>query len=142
MTTATAAPGAEGTISKDAHEAALATARAEGNTAGLKAGAEAERTRIAAIMDHEAAQGRESFARHIAFKTDMAAEAAHGMLAAAPAAAAPAPAAAPEAGLLNEMRGATQAKLGAGAAESGGEHAEMSDVQRGAAEARRLLGKS
>ncbi|XYD10150.1 hypothetical protein R1A27_06455 [Methylobacterium sp. NMS12] len=57
-----------------AYDAALAAAR--------KAGAEAERTRIGAILNHEAAAGRGKLAAHVAFKTSMSVEDAGEMLAA------------------------------------------------------------
>lgn len=62
------------------YNAALERARAE----GAKTGAEAERARIAAIVDSEEAQGREAQARHFAFRTAMAPEDARAALAAAP----------------------------------------------------------
>lgn len=49
-----------------------------------KAVAEAERSRIAAIVGCEEAKGREELANHIAFKTEMNADDAKAMLAAAP----------------------------------------------------------
>lgn len=67
------------------HEAAIAAARAEATTA--------ERTRISAIMALDEARDRDALARHIAFSTDMSADDARGMLAAAPVASTPAPAA-------------------------------------------------
>jgi hypothetical protein len=59
----------------------IAAARAD----GLAAGAIAERARIAAILDHAEAKGREQLARHFAFKTAMAPADATAALAAAPA---------------------------------------------------------
>lgn len=69
-------------------------ARAEGHAEGLKTGATVERGRINAILGHENAKGRDALASHLAFETDMSAEAAQAMLAKAPVAA---PAAAPSA---------------------------------------------
>jgi len=63
-----------------ANEAAVAQAKAE----GTKAGATAERERIAAILDHAEAADRASAAKHIALKTDMSVEAAAGLLATLP----------------------------------------------------------
>lgn len=91
-----------------ANPADLAAARAEGFAAGQADGAKtavaAERARIAAIIDHESARGRESLARHFAFATDMSADAARAALAAAPAQA--------SAALLEEMRAAGQPRIG------------------------------
>ena len=61
-------------------QADVDAARAE----GTKAGASAERTRIKSILGSEAAQGRADMATHLAFETDMAAEAATALLAKAP----------------------------------------------------------
>ena len=90
---------AEPLHTQEALEAALASARRESTTALASAVAQAtaaERTRIAAILDAPAAAGRETQARHIAFKTAMTPVDALAMLEVAPAAAAPAaPAATP-----------------------------------------------
>lgn len=72
--TAGATPIAATAGSGTAYDAARATAR--------KAGAEAERTRIGAILNHEAAAGRGKLAAHLAFKTSMSVEGAGEMLAA------------------------------------------------------------
>jgi hypothetical protein len=64
---------------------------AEAHADGLAAGASAERARIAAILDHADAKGREQLARHFAFKTAMAPADAAAALAAAGLEAAPAP---------------------------------------------------
>lgn len=45
---------------------------------------QAERDRVAAILNHQEAQGREAMARHLAFSTTMSAEEAAALLAAAP----------------------------------------------------------
>ena len=63
---------------------ALAQARAEGHAEGLKAGAAAESTRIEAIVSHADAAGREATAKHLAFKTDMAVDAAVALMQATP----------------------------------------------------------
>lgn len=56
-------------------DAAVAAARDEGFKAGkaegLKEGVEQAQTRIAAVLDHEKAKGREQLARHLAFNTTM-----------------------------------------------------------------------
>lgn len=51
-------------------QAAIDAARAEGHASGLKAGAEAERTRISAILGSDAAKSRPAAARMLAFDTD------------------------------------------------------------------------
>ena len=51
-------------------QAAIDTARAEGHATGMKAGAEAERTRISTILDSEQAKSRPAAARMLAFDTD------------------------------------------------------------------------
>lgn len=87
-----------------ATEEQIAAARAEGN----KAGATAERARCKAILTHPEAKGREKLAAHLAFETDMTAEAAGGMLANAERAqAAPATKVDPAAALDKAMAGAT-----------------------------------
>lgn len=81
----TAAPAAG--ITHEAHTAAVAAARAEGHTAGLaegrKAGAEEARSRIGTILSSDEAKVNPSLASHLAFKTDMSAEEAKTVLAAA-----------------------------------------------------------
>ena len=61
--------------------AALDAARAEGNAAGMTAGAAAERERISAIMSSDEAQTRPVAAHNVAMKTDMSVEAAASFLA-------------------------------------------------------------
>ena len=67
---------------------ALAAARQEGHAAGraegVEAGREAAQARIAGILDHADANGREALARHLAFRTDMSVEAAAAVLGATP----------------------------------------------------------
>lgn len=79
----------DGGISRAALDAAVTAALAEGEKAGLvKAGGEpvkADRARTKAILGHANAKGREDLAHHLAFETDMSAEAAAAMLAKAPA---------------------------------------------------------
>lgn len=87
MTDETTAPQAG--ITKEAHEAALATARAEAKADGMKAGADAATARIGAILRSANAKGREQMAMTLALDTDMSAEAADKVLAVAPAGAAP-----------------------------------------------------
>ena len=65
-TTATA----EETVTKTAHDAAVATARAEGE----KAGAASAQTRIKAILASDEAKNRRTLAEHFAFNTTMSAE--------------------------------------------------------------------
>lgn len=64
--------------------AAIETARAEGHAAGLKQGATAERQRIESIVGHADAVGREATAKHLAFKTELPAEAAVELLQSTP----------------------------------------------------------
>ena len=96
--------------------AAIATARSEGHAAGIAEGATAERTRVGAILNHEAATSRSKLAHHLALGSDLSAAAAVSVLqaaaaespAAAPTAAAPAPSplAAAMAGVPNPPVGA------------------------------------
>ena len=80
-------------ISQADHEVAVAAARTEGTTQGHAAGVEAgraegvtaERSRIAAILDSEAAADRPAAARMLAFDTDKDAESATVALAKLPA---------------------------------------------------------
>lgn len=67
-------------IARAEHDAAVAAARTEGQTAGEKAGATAERARIQAILNLPEAKGRETSAMHLAFTTDLSAETAKGVL--------------------------------------------------------------
>ena len=71
------------------HAAALTAARAEATAAAVVA----ERARIKAIVEHAEAEGRADLANHLAFDTDMTAEAAGALLAKSPKAAPAAPAA-------------------------------------------------
>ncbi|WAR42926.1 S49 family peptidase [Methylomonas rapida] len=77
-----------------ADAAALEQSRAAGFEAGkqdgLKAGAEQERARISAILNHEAAEGRQTQAKVLALDTDMTVEQAAKVLAVSPKEAAPA----------------------------------------------------
>ena len=67
-------------IARAEHDAAVAAARTEGQTAGEKAGATAERARIQAILNLPEAKGREASAMHLAFTTDLSADTATGVL--------------------------------------------------------------
>lgn len=115
------------TMSKpEDHEAAIASARADGEksgqTTGSAEGKAAERARIGAIMGCDEAQGRESLARHFAFSTDMDAEAAKAALAASPKAA---PAEAKEPNRLEQaMDTQKNPQIGADAPAGGEEGAE------------------
>lgn len=82
-------------VSRDALDSAITAALAEGEKAGvIKAGNDAAKitaeattaalTRAKAILDHAEAKGREDLARHLAFDTDMSADAAAAMLGKAP----------------------------------------------------------
>lgn len=88
MADETTAPAAG--ITQEAHQAAVAAAKAQGITEGKALGAQEATARIGAILNCEEAKGREPLAAHIAFKTSMSADDAKGMLAASPAAGAPA----------------------------------------------------
>ena len=69
-------PAATATTATQPDQTATANARAEA--------AAAERTRIKAIVTHAEADGRGKLAAHLAFATDMSADAAGGLLAASP----------------------------------------------------------
>jgi hypothetical protein len=88
-------------VPRSALDSAIAAALLEGEKAGvIKAGTDAGKikadaivaanTRTKAILDHADAKGREDLARHLAFETEMSAEAAVAMLGKAPKAAEPA----------------------------------------------------
>ncbi len=77
-------PAADSQTQTAATEAALAQARAEGHSTGMKAGVTAERQRIESIVTHADAQGREATAQHLAFKTDMSADAAVALMQSTP----------------------------------------------------------
>lgn len=84
MTTANQQPnGAAPTNSAVTAEQTTA-ARAEGLAEGTAAGATAERGRIKAILTHAEAEGRQDLAQHLAFDTDMSAEASVAILAKTP----------------------------------------------------------
>lgn len=80
MTTPTTA------VEQAVHDAAVASARVEGETSG----ATAMQTRISTILASTEAEGREELAKHLAFETDMPADKAVAMLAKAEKKAAPA----------------------------------------------------
>ena len=67
-------------ITQEQLDAAVATARSEGE----KAGAVAERDRIKAILDGDEAKDRDDLARHFAFDTDQSPEAANAALSKSP----------------------------------------------------------
>lgn len=92
--TRTARMSENDTVAKADHDAAVATARSEGE----KAGASAERKRIGDILALDEATGREASARHLALTTDLTAEQAKGVLSGLTAAQPPAPASKPEEG--------------------------------------------
>ncbi|UMY19126.1 S49 family peptidase [Methylobacterium organophilum] len=107
-------------ITPEAHEAAVAAARADGEKTGREAGkadgVTSERARCKAILGSDQAKGREDLASHLAFDTDMAAEGAAAVLAKAPKNA-------PQAegnDFVAAMRGQSNPDLGTGGAH--GEH--------------------
>lgn len=71
----------ENHITQEAHNAAVSAARAEGETAGRKAGATEATTRIATILGCDAAKDKPKLALSVALETDMSAEAAAKVLA-------------------------------------------------------------
>ncbi|QDM26992.1 hypothetical protein FNL56_13380 [Tardiphaga sp. vice304] len=86
---------AKDSVSRDALNAAVTAALTQGEKLGLeKAGVDLDKakteatvtanTRAKAILDHAEAQGREGMARHLAFDTNMSAEAAVATMKAAP----------------------------------------------------------
>ena len=97
-------------------QADLDRARAE----GVAAGTTAERERISTILQSEAAAGRQDMAAHLAFSTDMVADAAVALLGKAPALASAKPVGS---ALSAAMAAVDQPNVGAdtGAADSGGE---------------------
>jgi len=81
-------PAAGHAAAQAAAETALSAARTEGHAAGkaegVKEGATAERARISAILSSDEAKGRGDLAQHLAFTTDMQADAAKQLLAKSP----------------------------------------------------------
>jgi signal peptide peptidase SppA len=116
-------------------QAALETARTEAHAAGVKeglaTGATAERTRIQAILGHENAKDRGEMASHLAFASDMGAEAAVALLGKAPKQAA----AQPAKGRLDAALRGTDPAVGAHA-DDGGE--AQAPYERGVALAARF----
>lgn len=108
--------------------------RAEGHAAGRAEGVTAERARIGAILNAEAANGREDLARHLAFETDTTAEAAAALLEKAPKAGKQSGAGTFKA-LDAAMRAEGNADVGAGAmgAEGGGNDDLQAAIARSAA---------
>lgn len=85
MTNANGNAGTDKTgISTEAHEAAVAAARAEGHAAGLAEGRKAERDRRAAILASEEAKDRQAAAAALADTTDLSVDQAKAALAAMP----------------------------------------------------------
>ena len=102
-------------VDQAAHESAVAAARNE----GAQAAAAAMQERIGAILSSDEANGRESLAKHFAFKTDMTVEAAVAALSEAPKAAETE--AAPVNHLENAMDNSNQPNAGAGAGSGEGQ---------------------
>lgn len=88
-------------------------------------GAQAERQRVSAILGSEEAKGREDLAKHLAFESDMTAEAAVAVLGKSPKAEA---SAAPAGSPLDRAMEATGG--GPAVGEGSGDEPEMSDSQR------------
>ncbi|WP_409188434.1 S49 family peptidase [Bradyrhizobium sp. RDM4] len=88
-------PAAPAAAAAASAAATVEAARTEGVTAGklegAKEGTTAERARISSILSSDEAKGKTDLANHLAFATDMTAEAAKGILAKAPAQTAAAP---------------------------------------------------
>jgi len=82
---AAASTAALDTARAEGHAAGLAAGKTEGKAEGVKEGTTAERTRISAILGSDEAKGRTSMAQHLAFETEMTADAAKALLAKAPA---------------------------------------------------------
>lgn len=96
-------------ISPEAHNAAVSAARAEGEAAGRKAGAAAEKARITAIIRSDAAKDRQATAIGFALDTEMSADDCAKVLATVPGSA-PAASAIPSI----EQRAASQVEMGGG----------------------------
>jgi signal peptide peptidase SppA len=62
------------TVEQAVHDAAVAQATTDGNTAGKMTGATDERARVSTIMDSEEAKTRPAAARHVALNSNMSAE--------------------------------------------------------------------
>lgn len=109
--------------------------KAKGLEEGKAQGAQEAATRIGAILDHENAQGREQLARHLAFQTQMPADAAVAALAAAPKDAA--------GGSLSErMKGAPGTETGAPPAAGGDKDKPVDARERGRQIAMQAKGKT
>ncbi|MBR1150099.1 S49 family peptidase [Bradyrhizobium sp. JYMT SZCCT0428] len=132
MSTAASVPPA----GQAAATATLDTARSEGHAAGklegAKEGTSAERTRISAILSSDEAKDKSDLANHLAFSTDMTADAAKGILAKAPAQAAAAAQVNP---LAAAMAGVTNPDVGADA-----NAGAQTDEQKAAAMASAIVG--
>lgn len=101
---ASAAPSPAATAPVPVNEQITAAATAKQH--GVPEAVANERARMAAILESPEAAGRETLARHLAFKSDMTAEAAAAVLAAAPKEVAPATPAATASPLQAAMRAA------------------------------------
>ena len=121
----------ENTISAEAHASALTAARAEGKTEGEKAGASTERARIKAILTCEAAAERPTLARTMALDTDMTADAAGTILAAA----AKETGGAPAAGAALAQREAAAPQIGGDGGQGSGVYVDAKGSANAAAEA-------
>ncbi len=102
--------------------------------AGRKAGAQAERERIGAILQSEESKGREAMAQTFALETDMDAATANKLLAKSPVATSAASTA--DTGFSAAMAGIANPKVGAG----GDENPDQSPEAEAAAIAQKILG--
>ncbi len=78
------APAANAGISLSDHEAAVAKAKNDGKTEAAAAAGQLARTRIKSILGSDEAKGRTDMANHLAFETEMSAEASIALLAKSP----------------------------------------------------------
>jgi signal peptide peptidase SppA len=128
-------PAAAGSSQAD-HERMVAAAREAGLVEGRMAGAADANTRIAGILDHAAAQGREALARHLAFKTELSVEAAVATLEASPKTEAAKPS------LQQKMAGEQKPDLGAPPAPGADKATGHDPYERGRQIALRAKGKA
>lgn len=115
----------------EGHAAGLAAGKTEGHAAGVAEGVTLERARISAVLSSDEAKGKADLANHLAFSTDMSADAAKGILGKSPVAAA---AAAPVNGFAEAMAAVTNPQVGADAGAG-----EQTEDQKAAAMAAAIM---